>query len=102
MRPPSESRVFLGMAAVVASPAMRQLLAVVERVAQTPASVLIQGESGSGKELIARAIHHYSLRCSKPWVGRKFGSNSHGLLDAVLGGWRGTVINTMGSGLPVN
>ena len=34
--------------------------------------------------------------------GRRFGSKSNGLFDAVLGGWRGTVINTMGSGLPVN
>jgi len=34
--------------------------------------------------------------------GRKFGSNSNGLFEAVLGGWRGTLINTMGSGLPVN
>src|SRR6266481_3883391 len=59
---------FLGMRAIVASPAMRDLLAFVERVAQTNASVLIEGESGSGKEVIARAIHHHSLRCSKPWV----------------------------------
>lgn len=63
-----ELRVFLGMAALVVSPVMRELLAMVERAAQTHASVLIQGESGSGKELIARAVHHYSLRCSKPWV----------------------------------
>jgi hypothetical protein len=34
--------------------------------------------------------------------GRKFGSNSNGVLDAVFGGWRGTVINSLGSGLPVN
>src|ERR1700736_6260905 len=87
MRPPSESRVFLGMAAVVASPAMRQLLTVVERVAQTPASVLIQGESGSGKELIARALHHYSLRCAKPWVDVSCAALPEHLVESELFGY---------------
>src|SRR5215469_9496625 len=59
---------FLGLAAVIASPAMRRLMEMVERVARTSASVLIIGETGSGKEIIDRAIHHYSLRSSKPWV----------------------------------
>ncbi len=63
-----ERHVFLGMTAIVASPAMRAILRMAERIAQTDAAVLITGESGSGKELIARAIHHYSLRASKPWV----------------------------------
>jgi len=64
----SNIKSYLGMPAIVASPAMQQLLQLVERVAQTNAAVLIHGESGSGKELIARALHHYSLRCAKPWV----------------------------------
>jgi DNA-binding NtrC family response regulator len=79
--------VFLGMAAVVASPAMRQLLAVVERVAQTPASVLIQGESGTGKELIARALHHYSLRCSRPWVDVSCAALPEHLVESELFGY---------------
>jgi DNA-binding NtrC family response regulator len=87
MRPLAESRVFLGMAAVIASPAMRQLLAVVERVAQTPASVLIQGESGTGKELIARALHHYSLRCSKPWVDVSCAALPEHLVESELFGY---------------
>src|SRR5437868_1996804 len=87
MRPSSESRVFLGMAAVVASPAMRQLLALVERVAQTAASVLIQGESGSGKELVARAIHHYSLRCAKPWVDVSCAALPEHLVESELFGY---------------
>src|SRR6202171_6337699 len=61
-------KTYLGMPAVVSSAAMRQLLELAERIAQTNAAVLITGESGCGKELIARAVHHYSLRCAKPWV----------------------------------
>jgi transcriptional regulator with PAS, ATPase and Fis domain len=87
MKPFSESRVFLGMAAIVASPAMRQLLSVVERVAQTNASVLIQGESGSGKELIARAVHHHSLRCTKPWVDVSCAALPEHLVESELFGY---------------
>ena len=87
MMPCSESKVFLGMAAIVASPAIRQLLSVVERVAQTTASVLIQGESGSGKELIARALHHYSLRCSKPWVDVSCAALPEHLVESELFGY---------------
>jgi two-component system nitrogen regulation response regulator NtrX len=50
------------------SPAMRELRATVERVAATDARVLILGESGSGKELVAEAIHRGSRRASGPLV----------------------------------
>src|ERR1017187_3657148 len=59
---------FLGLVAVIVSPAMRRVMEMVERVARTSAAVLIGGETGSGKEIVARAIHHFSLRSSKPWV----------------------------------
>lgn len=78
---------FLGMRAIVASPAMRDLLAFVERVAQTNASVLITGESGSGKEVIARAIHHHSLRCSKPWVDVSCAALPEHLVESELFGY---------------
>ena len=63
-----EDLVFLGMRAVVASPVMFRLMEQVERIARSGASVLITGESGSGKEMVARALHHYSRRSQKPWV----------------------------------
>jgi PAS domain S-box-containing protein len=50
------------------SPALKHMLAQVEAVAETPASVLILGESGVGKELVARAIHSRSPRADAPLV----------------------------------
>jgi len=50
------------------SPALRRMLKRVEAVAETPASVLVQGESGVGKELVARAIHASSPRADGPLV----------------------------------
>src|ERR1700689_2853809 len=64
----SNAHLFLGVPAVIASPAMRSVLDLTERVARTSASVLITGETGAGKEIVARAIHHYSLRTNRPWV----------------------------------
>ena len=50
------------------SPALRRMLKKVEAVAETPASVLVQGESGVGKELVAHAIHLQSPRADGPLV----------------------------------
>jgi formate hydrogenlyase transcriptional activator len=53
---------------VGSSPALESVLEQVERVAPTGSTVLIQGETGTGKELIARAIHNISLRCGRSFV----------------------------------
>jgi formate hydrogenlyase transcriptional activator len=50
------------------SPALESVLEEVERVAPTDATVLVQGETGTGKELIARAIHNLSSRCGRAFV----------------------------------
>jgi two-component system NtrC family response regulator len=81
-----ENRVVLGMTAVVASERMSQLMAQVERIARSSASVLITGESGSGKEMIARALHHYSLRSQKPWVDLSCAALPDQLLESELFG----------------
>ncbi len=79
-------RVYLGVAAVIASPVMQQLLDRIERIARTSATVLITGETGTGKEIVARAIHHYSLRASKPWVDFNCAALPEHLLESELFG----------------
>jgi DNA-binding NtrC family response regulator len=64
----SEAHLYLGVTAIVASRTMRAVMELIERVARTSATVLVTGETGSGKEIVARAIHHYSLRTNRPWV----------------------------------
>src|SRR5580698_6195545 len=79
--------VFLGMTAIIASEPMLRLLETVERVARSMATVLITGESGSGKELIARAVHHFSPRGHKPWVDLSCAALPENLLESELFGY---------------
>lgn len=83
----AEQLEFLGMKAVVASPAMRATLERVARVARTQASVLVQGESGSGKEVIARALHQLSPRSERPWVDVSCGALPEHLMESELFGY---------------
>ena len=50
------------------SPGLQQVRHAVQMVARTDSTVLIQGETGTGKELIARAVHEESLRRNNPYV----------------------------------
>jgi DNA-binding NtrC family response regulator len=85
---PAESSTcsFLGMTAVISSNPMRQLMRVVQRIAKSNAAVLITGETGSGKEVVARAIHHHSLRCSRPWIDVNCAALPDHLLESELFG----------------
>ncbi|HYY70643.1 MAG TPA: sigma 54-interacting transcriptional regulator [Terriglobales bacterium] len=76
-----------GFEAVVCSEAMHKLMQMVERVARSNAAVLIVGETGSGKEFIARSIHHHSLRCSKPWVDLNCAALPENLVESELFGY---------------
>ncbi len=68
------------------SPAMQQILDTVRRVAPTDANVLLLGENGTGKDLIARAIHQLSNRNKGPFVAVDLGSLSESLFESELFG----------------
>ncbi len=76
-----------GMEPVVASDIMRKLMQMVERVAHSNGAVLITGETGSGKEFIARAIHQQSLRCVRPWVDLNCAALPEHLVESELFGY---------------
>src|SRR5213593_431261 len=70
------------------SAAIRDVLALVARVAPSPTTVLIEGETGTGKELVARAIHAESERRDRLFVAVNCASFSEGILESELFGHR--------------
>jgi transcriptional regulator with GAF, ATPase, and Fis domain len=68
------------------SPALEAVLEQVERVAPTGSTVLIQGETGTGKELIAQAIHNISSRCGRPFIRLNCAAIPLDLLESELFG----------------
>ncbi|HXI75923.1 MAG TPA: sigma-54 dependent transcriptional regulator [Steroidobacteraceae bacterium] len=70
-----------------ASPAMQEVFRLIERVGPTEASVLLTGESGSGKELAAQSIHECSPRRGRPFVAINCGAIPAGLIEAELFGY---------------
>jgi formate hydrogenlyase transcriptional activator len=68
------------------SPALEFVLSEVERVAPTDSTVLVLGETGTGKELIAHAIHNLSARCGRPFVKLNCAAIPFDLLESELFG----------------
>ncbi len=83
------------------SPALREVLARVEQVAQTASTVLLRGETGTGKEMVARAIHINSARDGKPFVKVNCAALAPGVLESELfghekGAFTGAVARRLG------
>src|SRR2546422_998800 len=83
------------------SPALQRVLGMVRVVAPTKATVLIQGETGTGKELIAEAIHKCSNRSNGPFVKVNCAAIPAGLLESELfgherGAYTGAVTRSIG------
>jgi DNA-binding NtrC family response regulator len=70
-----------------ASPVMQEVFRLIERVGPTEAGVLLTGESGSGKELAAAAIHERSSRRNRPFIAINCGAIPAGLIEAELFGF---------------
>jgi two-component system response regulator PilR (NtrC family) len=68
------------------SPAMQSVFSVVDKVAAARTTVLITGESGVGKELVARAVHHRSPRSTAPFVPVNCGAIPEGLIESEMFG----------------
>jgi two-component system NtrC family response regulator len=71
---------------VGSSPALREIVAFIDKIADTASNVLITGESGTGKELVARTIHTRSARCDAPFVPVNCTAIPEGLLESELFG----------------
>jgi transcriptional regulator with PAS, ATPase and Fis domain len=70
------------------NPAMHKIFRALPQVAESDSTVLIQGETGTGKELLARAIHELSQRCAKPFITVNCGALPDTLLESELFGYK--------------
>jgi PAS domain S-box-containing protein len=70
------------------SPAMHKIFSILPQVAESDSTILIQGETGTGKELLARAIHDLSHRREKPFVAINCGAFPDTLLESELFGYK--------------
>ncbi|GAB4358523.1 MAG: hypothetical protein Kow0060_12600 [Methylohalobius crimeensis] len=71
---------------IAESPPMRRVVKAIHKLAPTDATVLIQGETGVGKELIAKAIHAMSLRANRPFIAINCGAIPETLIESTLFG----------------
>ena len=74
---------------ITVDPTMRSILAFAERVAATDATVLITGETGTGKEMLAQSIHAHSFRRNGPFIGVNCGAIPKELMASELFGYEG-------------
>ncbi len=77
----------LGTQALICGEAMARVMRTIERVSCSDVAVLITGESGVGKEIVARALHEYSLRNKRPWVDVNVAALPEHLVESELFGY---------------
>jgi PAS domain S-box-containing protein len=70
------------------NPGMHKIFRILPQVAESDSTILIQGETGTGKELLARAIHEFSPRCKKPFIALNCGALPDTLLESELFGYK--------------
>ncbi len=73
---------------VSASPEMKKIFSILPQVAESDSTVLVEGETGTGKELMARAIHNLSFRKDHPFVAINCGALPDSLLESELFGYK--------------
>src|SRR5947208_8324219 len=66
---------------------MEKVVQQIRLVADSPLTVLVEGETGTGKELVARAIHHLSARRNKPFIAVDCGAIPDTLIESELFGY---------------
>ena len=72
---------------IARSESLKTVLRLAEQVSRHPAAVLIVGETGTGKEMIARAIHAHSLRCNNAWIDVNCAAIPEHLVESELFGY---------------
>ena len=84
--PASDDELPMRFGMVGASPPMQEVFSLLERLAPTPVTVLIEGETGTGKELVARALHEHSPRKKAPFLAENCAAVPANLLETELFG----------------
>ena len=83
---PEASEIPMQFGMVGASPALKKVFALLEKVAPSDVAVLVQGETGTGKELVAKALHEYGQRKSRPFMAENCAAVPAELLESELFG----------------
>ena len=99
-QPDTEVLCLMGSTVLIASQAMHAVMRLARKAARSDAAVLITGETGVGKELIARAVHDSSLRRARPWVDVNCAALPDHLIESELFGYEKGAFSGAGTSKP--